>query len=151
MPEIPTVQQPMQPTKLPTTQVPQANTIGKPVQVGDRWIVTVNSVKTHAGEKFSHPKGGYIYLVVDVTQKNISPGTHNASSVLMFTLKDQTGQRYTETITGFSKASPDGKVKSGDLLRGELVYAVPSSMHTFTLAFVPRFITHEIAEWKLTV
>jgi Domain of unknown function (DUF4352) len=143
MQEIPSVQQP--------TQDLQANTIGKPVQVGDRWMVTVNSVKTHAGEKFSHPKGGYSFLVVDVTLKNISSGTHNASSVLMFTLKDQAGQRYTETMTGFAKASPDGKVKSGDLLRGELVYAVPSSMHTYSLAFAPRFLTHEMAEWKLTV
>ena len=111
----------------------------------------VNSVKTHAGEKFSHPKGGYTYLVVDVTLKNVASGTHNASSVLMFTLKDQTGQRYTETITAFAKASPDGKVKSGDLLRGELVYEVPSSMHAFTLAFAPRFLTNEMAEWQITV
>jgi Domain of unknown function (DUF4352) len=133
------------------TQISQANTIGKPVQVGDRWMVTVNSVKTHPGGERSQPKGGYTFLVIDVTLKNISSGTQNTSSVMMFTLKDQTGQRYTETMTGFAKASPDGKVQSGNLLRGELVYAVPFSMHIYTLAFAPRFLTNEMAEWEITV
>jgi hypothetical protein len=159
MPEIPTVQQPTQPTQQVTSQstqpsatpVAQTHTIGEPVQVGDTWIVMVNSVKKHADGECSHPKYGYTFLVVDVALKNISSGTQNASSVMMFTLKDQTGQHYTETMTGFTKASPDGIVKSGSLLRGEMMYEVPSAMHTFTLAFVPRLITNEMVEWKLTV
>jgi hypothetical protein len=159
MQEIPTVHQPTQPTQQVTsqstqplaTQVPHTHPIGKPVQVGDAWIVTVNSVKTRAGGECSQPKGGYTFLVVDVTLKNITSSRPNASSVMMFTLKDQTGQRYTETMTGCTKASPDGMVKSGNLLKGVMVYAVPSSMHTFTLAFEPRCLTTEMTEWTLTV
>jgi hypothetical protein len=126
--------QPSQPT---VTKAPQAHTIGKPVQVGDTWVVTVNSVKTNTGSDFTRPKSGYTYLIVDVTLKNISSSNHVASSIMMFDLKDQTGQKYTITFTDFAKAAPDGTMSSGSLLPGELVYEVPSSMHAFTFSFQP--------------
>ena len=84
-----TTTQPSQPT---ATQAPQVNTIGKPVQVGDTWVVTVNSVKTNTGSEFSQPKSGNTYVVVDVTLKNISSSNQDVSSLSMFNLKDATGQ-----------------------------------------------------------
>ena len=143
-----TTTQPSQPT---ATQAPVTNTIGKPVQVGDTWVVTVNSVKTNTGSEFSQPRSGYTYLVVDVTLKNISSSNQDASSIMMFGLKDQTGQTYTMTFTDFAKAAPDGTVSSGSLLRGELVYEVPSSMHAFNFSFQPSFLTTDLAEWNVTV
>lgn len=128
-----------------------SSTIGKPVQVGDTWVVTVNSVKTHAGSEFSQPKSGYTYLVVDVTLKNISSSNQNASTLIMFSLKDQTGQQYDLAITDFAKSSPDGAVSPGSLLRGEIVYEVPSTMHTFTLSFRPGLLTSDLAEWNVKV
>ena len=83
------------------------------MQVGDTWVVTVNSVKTNTGSEFSQPKSGYTYLVVDVTLKNTSSSVQPVSSLMMFSLKDQTGQKYTETFTDFAKATPEGKVSPG--------------------------------------
>jgi hypothetical protein len=143
-----TSQQP-QPTAKPTQ--PSGNTIGKAVQVGNTWVVTINSAKTHAGSEFSQPKSGNTYLVVDVTLKNISSSNQTASSLLMFNLKDQTGQTYTDTFADFAKASPDGNVSAGGLLRGEIVYEVPSSMHAFTFSFQPGFDANELAEWNVTI
>ena len=140
-----------QPTQPPTTQPTQSNTIGKPVQVGDTWVVTVNSVKTNAGSEFSQPKNGNTYVVVDITLKNISSSNQTVSSLMMFSMKDQTGQGYTQTITDFAKQSPDGAVSSGSMLRGEIVYEVPSSVNTFTLSFVPGFSASDMAEWNVKV
>lgn len=140
-----------QPTQPPMTQPTQSNTIGKSVQVGDMWIVTVNSVQTNAGSEFSQPKNGNTYIVVDVTLKNISTSNQTASSLMMFSMKDQTGQQYHQAITDFAKTSPDGAVSSGSMLRGEIVYEVPSSMHTFTLSFVPGFSASDMVEWNVKV
>lgn len=98
--------QPLQPTAKPTQ--PSGNTIGKAVQVGNTWVVTINSVKTSPGSEFTKPKSGNTFVVVDVTIKNISSSNQPVSSFLMFNLRDATGQQYTEAITDFAKASPDG-------------------------------------------
>ena len=141
-----------QPFHPPAAQVAQSNTIGKPVQVGDTWVVTVNSVKTSAGSEYIYPESGYTYLVVDVTLKNTSSSVQSMSSFYLFSLKDQTGQQYPETGNYSGKAAPNGNVGPGSLLRGEMVYEVPSSMHNFTLSFTSSYPpTNDMAEWKLTV
>jgi hypothetical protein len=146
-PPQPTTQPALQPTSPPT----QANTIGQPVQVGDTWMVTVNSVKKSSGDDISIPKAGNTFLVFNVTLKNISSTKQNVSSALMFVVKDATGQQYTETITTFTKSPPDGTVSPGSLLRGELVYEVPASMHTFTFTFQSDFAGNDTADWNIKV
>jgi hypothetical protein len=108
--------------------------VGDQVKVGDTWIVTVNGVTTSDGDVFSRPAEGATYLVIDVTLKNISAQEQGVSSFLQFSLKDQTGQQYNEAIVDFAHA-PDGKVEAADVLRGKLVYQVPTSLHQFTFAF----------------
>lgn len=108
--------------------------VGQQVKVGDTWIVTVNGVTTSDGDVISAPAQGTTYLVINVTLKNISAQEQSVSSFLQFSLKDQTGQQYTEAIVDFAHA-PDGKVEPGDMLRGNFVYQVPTSLHQFTFAF----------------
>jgi Domain of unknown function (DUF4352) len=146
-PPQPTTQPALQPTSPPT----QANTIGQPVQVGDTWMVTVNSVKKSSGDDISIPKAGNTFLVFNVTLKNTSSTKQNVSSALMFIVKDATGQQYTETFTTFTKSPPDGTVSPGSLLRGELVYEVPASMHTFTFTFQSDFAGNDTADWNIKV
>jgi flagellar basal body-associated protein FliL len=143
--------QPSQPTLQPTTPQSQPNVIGKPVQVANTWSVTVNSVRKSTGDDISQPKNGNTFIIVNVTLKNISSSNLTASSGLMFQLKDQTGQIYTEQFTSFAKSAPDGTVSPGSLLRGELVYEVPSSMHAFTFSFQRSFLIDDLVEWKVTI
>jgi hypothetical protein len=146
-PPQPTTQPALQPTSPPT----QANTIGQPVQVGDTWMVTVNSVKKSSGDDISTPKAGNTFLVFNVTLKNTSSTKQDVSSILMFIVRDATGQQYNETITTFTKSPPDGTVSPGSLLRGELVYEVPASMHTFTFTFQSDFAGNVTADWNIKV
>ena len=142
-----TNQQP-QPTAKPAQ--PVGNTIGKAVQVGSTWVVTINSVKTSPGSEFTKPKSGNTFVVVDVTVKNISSSNQDVSSLIMFNLKDATGQQYTEAITDFTKP-PDGTVTPNSLLRGQLVYEVPSTDHTFTFSFQSDLTGSDITEWNVSV
>lgn len=142
-----TGQQP-QPTAKPAQ--PVANTIGKAVQVGSTWVVTINSVKTSPGSEFTKPKNGNTFVVVDVTVKNISSSNQNVSSALMFNLKDATGQQYTEAFTDFT-TPPDGTATPNSLLRGQLAYGVPSADHTFTFSFQSDFTGSDITEWNVSV
>ena len=46
--------------------------VGDQVKVGDTFIVTVNSFKTSPGDEFDKPKSGNVFVVVDITIKNVS-------------------------------------------------------------------------------
>lgn len=138
-----------QPTSAPTSQ-PAANIVGKPVVVDNTWTVTVNSVKTSQGDQITAPKSGNVYVIVDVTLKNTSSTNQAVSSLIQFNFKDSTGQQYTETITDFTKP-PDGPLAAGGILRGQLVYEVPSSQRAFTLQFQPDITSTNVAEWALKV
>ena len=108
--------------------------IGQAVTVGSTWQVTINSIKTSHGGTFDPPKTGDTYLEVDVTLKNISRQEQSVNSNLMFTLRDSTGQKYTETVTT-ETIPPDGKVEAGSPVRGTIPYEVPTSVHSYTLTF----------------
>ncbi len=135
----------------PTTAPTQHFKVGVPVKVGDTFIVTLNSAKTNPGSEFSMPKAGNIYLVIDVTLKNVSAIEQNVSSVLQFTLQDATGQKYDQTFADFAKASPDGKVVPNSLLRGELVYEVPKALYDFTFSFEADITSPGQTIWDIHV
>ena len=124
--------------------------VGDEVKVGTTYVVTVNSVKTSQGDDVFQPKSGNTFLIVDVTLKNVSNQEQNVSSLLMFTLKDATGQTYNETIVD-NTTPPDGKLEAGDVLRGQLPYEVPQSQHNFTLAFQADITSGGQTIWDLSV
>jgi len=125
--------------------------VGDQVKVGDSWIVTVNSAKLHGPTTYDQPKAGDTYLVLDITFKNVSSKEQDLSSILQLSLKDSTGQTYNETVTTFVSGSPDGKVASGDLLRGQVVYEVPKAQKAFTLAFEADITSGGQTIWDINV
>ena len=124
--------------------------VGDQVKVGDTFIVTVNSFKTNPGDDIFKPKSGNKFVVVDVTLKNVSSKEQDVSSVLQFTLKDSTGQKYDETIIS-NITPPDGKLAAGDLVKGQIAYEVSASQHDFTLAFEADIISSGQTIWDLHV
>ena len=134
----------------PPTPASGKNTIGKAVQVGNTWVVTVNNVKTSPGDDVTKPKSGNIFIIVDVTVKNISSSSETVSSLLMFNLQNATGQQYAEVFTGFTNP-PDATVTPNSVLQGQLVYEVPSTDHTFTFAFQSDSGGSDITKWNVTV
>lgn len=131
------------------TQVPAGNTIGKPVVVNATWTVTLNRVSTSTGTEFDMPKAGNIFLVVNVTLQNTSGSTQNASTLGQWSLKDESGQTYTQDISYGS--GPDGTVAAGGKIRGNIAYEVPKSVHTFTLQFVADIGSTDLAEWTVHI
>lgn len=124
--------------------------VGDQVKVGDTFIVTVNSFKTNPGDDIFKPKSGNQFVVVDVTLKNVGSKEQDISSLLQFTLKDATGQKYTETIIS-NVTPPDGKLAAGDLLKGQIAYEVAASQHDFTFAFEADIISGGQTVWDLHV
>src|SRR6266705_3931240 len=135
-------------TPAPTT-APAGNSIGKPVVVNADWTVMLNSVKKSTGSEFDTPKAGNIYLVVNVTMRNTSGATQNASSIGQWSLKDSSGQTYTQDITYGS--GPDGTVAANGKIRGNIAYEVPKSVHSFTLQFVAGIGSTDLAEWTVHI
>lgn len=135
----------------PTTAPAQHFKIGAIVKVGDTWQVTVHSAKFSKGGEFDSLKSGQIFLEIDVTLKNISSQEQDASSVIDWTLKDSTGQKYDTSYASDAASSPDGKVAAHDQLRGTLAYTVPKTMKQYTLAFAPDLLSSGQTIWDITV
>jgi hypothetical protein len=139
-----------QPASQPTTQTqPSGNVVGKPVQINDTWTVTLNGVTTSKGTQFDAPKAGNTFLVVNVTLKNTSTSNQTVSSLLMFSLHDNTGQKYDEDIT--FGGSPDGAVAAGGIIRGSIAYEVPNNIHDFVLQCTPTLGSNDLAEWNVKI
>ena len=124
--------------------------VGQQVKVGDTYVVTVNSVKTDAGDDVFKPKGGNTFLIVDVSVKNVSSKEQDLSSLLQFTFKDSSGQKYNETIVS-NATPPDGKIAAGDVTKGQLAYEVPAAQKSFTLAFEADIVSGGQTTWDLSV
>ena len=124
--------------------------VGDQVKVGDTFVVTVNSFKTNPGDDIFKPKSGNQFVVVDVTLKNVGSSEQDISSLLQFTLKDATGQKYNETIIS-NVTPPDGKLAAGDILKGQIAYEVAASQHDFTFAFEADIISDGQTVWDLHV
>ena len=131
------------------TQAPAGNAIGKPVVVNADWTVTLNSVKKSTGSEFDMPKAGDIFLVVNVTMQNTSGSTQNASTLAQWSIRDASGQTYTQDITYGS--GPDGTVAANGKIRGNIAYEVPKSVHSFTLQFVADIGSTDLAEWTVHI
>lgn len=136
-----------QPSPQPTLVI---RAIGKPIVVDSIWTITVNGVRTNAGDPFSLPGAGNIFLVVDVTVKNTSTHYQDMASGIQLVLKDSVGQQYGETITDFA-TPPDGSIKFGEFLRGQLAYEIPATAHTFFYYFQTDSGGTDLTEWALNV
>ncbi|HLG78326.1 MAG TPA: DUF4352 domain-containing protein [Ktedonobacteraceae bacterium] len=141
-----------QPTAAPTQSSSSSgmHKVGDVVTIGG-WQITVNGVKTSQGDEFNQPHAGNTFLLVDVTAVNQTGQAQTFSSLISFTLKDSTGQKYDETIDTAAPSSPDGNVAAGGKLRGTLAYEVPLSQHSFELDFTPDFTSTDVATWSLSV
>lgn len=110
----------------------------------------MNSVKTSNGDDVSTPKSGNTFLIVDVSIKNVSSKEQDLSSLLQFTLKDSSGQKYDETFISGATA-PDGKLAAGDVVKGQIPYEVPTAQHSFTLAFEADITSSGQTVWDLKI
>lgn len=125
--------------------------VGDQVKVGNTWVITVNSAKTHGATDIDQPKSGDTYLVVDMTFKNVSSSEQTLSSLLQLSLKDSTGQKYDNTFTSFASQPPDGKVEAGDVVRGQEVYEIPVAQKSFTLAFESDILSSGEVVWDISI
>lgn len=122
------------------------------MNVGSTWQVTVNSATTSPGSEFNKPqKAGDVFLVLNVTVKNLTSQAQTISSLINFTLTDTTGQKYDGTIDTDAGASLDGNVNAGSPLRGSLAYEVPTNIKKFQLAFQADITSTGSTVWDISV
>jgi|SRR5579872_1264789 len=124
--------------------------VGQTVQAGANYAVTVNSVKTNTGDDINSPKAGNIYIVIDVTVKNTSSSPQDVSSFINFELQDTTGQKYDTAFTDIGTPPDQTGLQPGKLIRGQLVYEVPTSMHQFTFSYLDFLANGVLATWDIT-
>lgn len=135
----------------PTSQTSTSGAqVGQTVQAGANYAVTVNSAKTSTGDSVFQPKSGNIYLVIDVTVKNTSASSQDVSSFINFELQDSTGQKYQEAFTDIGTPPDQTGLQPGKLIRGQLVYEVPQSMHQFSMTFTDLLGDGSLASWNLS-
>jgi uncharacterized protein DUF4352 len=98
--------------------------IGQPVEVGSV-TYTVLAVRTIPAGEYFQPDAGHQFVGVSIEARNTSDESEHVSSLLQFSLRDGTGQRFDQTIAERAGASLDGALPPGSTLRGEIAYEVP--------------------------
>lgn len=141
-----------QPTTAPTSAASGTHKVGETVSI-DNWTVKVNSAKTSSGGQFDSPQhAGDIFLEISVTVTNNTGSSQTLSSLLSFTLKDDSGQRYNESIVTDAPSTPDGRVSDGGKIKGTVTYEVPKTAKTFEFDFEPDpMLSNDVAVWTLSV
>ncbi|HEU5370746.1 MAG TPA: DUF4352 domain-containing protein, partial [Ktedonobacterales bacterium] len=126
---------------------------GEAVTFNHEWQVTINGASHSSGDpsKFDPtPDAGKIYLVIEGTFKNLKSSPQPLSTLLFFELRDDQGNRYDETLL-LSITPPDSEgIPAGGLAHGKWAYEVPTSAHTFTLAFNAD-LTGDPVIWDISV
>lgn len=120
-------------------QAPETFAIGEPINMGDL-VLTVNGVRESKGDQYIKPKEGHIYKIVEATLENIGQESAAISSLMMFSLTDSEGYKYTVTIGPDTKGSLDGELQPGRKMRGELVFEVPTEAAGLELLFEPNVL-----------
>ena len=144
------------PTSATATATPTPSThhfmVGETVKVGDTWNVTITSAKTSPSGQYVHPqKAGDVFLVFDVTVKNISTQEQNISSIAQFHLTDASGQQYMAAYDDAAAPTLDGKVEAGSPLKGYVTFEVPSSVKAFLLSFEAVLFSPGQTIWDIHV
>ena len=143
-----------QPPIATTDEAPSAPTrykVGDIVKVGDIQIV-INEVKEIPATDLFKPADGNKFIIIDVTMENIGSSDHAASSLMEFTLKDDTGQQYSESISADTVSggkSPNGSIIPGDKLRGQIGYEIPISAKGFVLTYTNGLFNAVRAQFDL--
>jgi hypothetical protein len=136
-----------EPTKAPVSQ--GHHQVGQAVKT-NKWEVTVNKAVASQGTDVFQPKAGNIYLEIDVTMKNVTDQTQDASSLLMWNVKSAAnGQKQSVALT--DKPSLDGKVEAGGSLTGTLTYEVPTSVKKYTLSFEDGMLDNSLELWDISI
>lgn len=132
----------------PTAVAHNHFTVGQTVTV-QGWNIIVNSVSETDGSATGDlaPPAGDIYLVVDLTMKNVSSASQDAN-LFDWNVRDATGTK-AQLGTLLSAADISGTVESGSQTHGQLVFEVPTSQHSFTLEYAPLFTLEAV--WDLSV
>jgi uncharacterized protein DUF4352 len=128
-------------------------TLGQPLQAGPNWVATVT--KVHASTTSDYPpKAGQTYLEINITLKNVSPNTQFVSSMIEFTLADNNGAQYHESVNDtYTRQAVDGHLSIGQTLTGQVAYEVPQTQHQFLLVFhygLPDGSSAAVA-WNITM
>jgi Domain of unknown function (DUF4352) len=124
--------------------------IGQSAKVGE-WQITVNAVKTSPGSDFNKPKAGNVFLLIDVTMKNISNQQQVATSLGQFKLRNQAGEELPIVIVTDVSPAPNGNVAAGSQVKGTLAYEVPKETHTFTLEVTGDILSTDQLIWDVKV
>ncbi|HVB22419.1 MAG TPA: DUF4352 domain-containing protein [Ktedonobacteraceae bacterium] len=134
------------------TSAPTTFKVGQVVSVGNTWQITVLSAKTDAGGQFNTlQKAGDVFLIIQVSVKNISSQSQTMSSLLQWNLQDSTGQKYTIGIDTNAGSTLDGAVAVGMPLKGALTYEVPKTVKIFTLSFQNDITSSDQSIWDITL
>jgi hypothetical protein len=135
-----------QATNTTAPEAPTELTIGSTGDI-DGVKVTLNEVR-HETEGIVPAKEGMEYVILNVTLENGTNKNQAFSTLLNMSLKDDTGQKYTDAFGAKKTDSPGGQVVPGDKLRGEVAYEVPKTATGLRFIYAP-FLNQKQLTFKL--
>jgi hypothetical protein len=116
---------------------------GKPT-----WEITIHDVRTQDQDgDYLKPKDGSVYVVLNVTTKNVSSG-EETTSYFNFSLKTPDGIKYNPRALIYGESAPTGPVEAGGQLKGDIAFEVPIGQDTFILNY-QHFASRGLIQWDI--
>jgi hypothetical protein len=140
----------------PTPPPTQHAHVGQTVNVGNVWMITLQSATIHRppatpeGGSILPSKPGDVWLVFQTSVKNISPVAQRIAG-LDFSLRDTSGEQYGLSYPGDAGYGLGGKVEAGAPLKGIVSFEVPPDVHDYRLTFENETIAPGQTIWDVHV
>jgi hypothetical protein len=125
------------PAEEPTQPAPTNYQVGDIISMGDV-VMVVLGWENPAGDDFSKPDEGNVFVAVELILVNQSDSSISVSSMLQMELKDDTHQRYDVDFTAsmaIEESSPDGEISPGERVRGKVGFQVPEDAAGLVFVF----------------
>lgn len=121
------------------TPIPLLPTVGEAISAGGVSL-TVHSLTATVSSDIADPADGHYFLVIDTAIENTERENGAAYSPLYFSVKDTEGFEYEATFNYIDPALHAGNMPLGDKVRGNVVFEVPLTVTSLTLAYTPLVI-----------
>jgi hypothetical protein len=129
--------QPEQPTQAPAPVVQQNFKVGDVVSIGDNVLVVLGWENVPASD-FSAPEAGKKFVAVELLIVNKSQSAMSVSTLLLMSMKDDTGQKYDVDFmasTAIGGGSVDGELAAGEKVRGKVGFQIAENAQGLQFVF----------------
>lgn len=107
------------------------------IPCGLNLTLIVHGVSRSKGNEFFQPEAGKYYLILDLEFRNNGEEEEAISSLMEMKIKDSEGREYSIALYPYETQLPEGDIRPGEKIRGQVAFEVPEGASGLQFEFDP--------------